>query len=296
MTIVGALAFARWMHFMAAAVLFGMPLFSFYALSDREARFGAHHAAIVAASAMTAISGLIWLDLSIVNMTGETNSLFDIELWQNFLFETGFGLAWLIRLTILAAIVAVALLGQPGWIQSAFMVALGGLLLADQAWLGHAAAEEGWISAIAIAAYVVHVVAASAWIGGLLPLALELSHLKKVPSETALHTSIDMLRRFSTMGIVAVCAILASGVVNTLLRVGSWQGFGTDYGRALTIKLVLFAFMLTTAGVNRFGFMPRMLTHPATTRMLRYNVALELLGGVAVLAAAAILGLQPPPA
>jgi copper resistance protein D len=295
MAVVQMLVLARWAHFLAVAILFGTPLFCIYASSGPWRPYSQQHAAIVCASVAATISGLCWLGLSLVDMTGEPASLFDIQLWQSYFFQTGFGVAWIIRLVILTVTVVVALLRREGFRQSAILAALGALLLIDQAWLGHAAATPGSLGVAAITSYAIHVLAASTWIGGLLPLAVELARLRTAADEMALSAARNILQRFSLVGIVAVLAILSSGVVNTAFRMTSWREFfDTNYGLILAAKIALFALMLILAAINRLKLMPRMLANSTSVRRLQFNVIVELMVGAFVLFAAAILGLQPP--
>ena len=297
MIIAEALVFARWAHFTAATILFGAPLFRFCALRDGRAVWHAPDAATLRyVSLAAAISGLAWLAFSIITVTGEPGSLFDAELLSAFFLQTGFGLVWLIRLAILAAVVALAWRSGPGPVRSALVAAFASLLLVSQAWLGHAAAVEGWLGPVAIAAYAVHVLGAGAWIGGLVPLGSELARLGRGQGGDEVEEARGVLRRFSSMGMVAVLAILASGVINTALRIASWADFlDTDYGRILLAKLGLFAIMLAIAGINRFALMPLAAARSGTLEKIRRNVGLELILGALVLGLAAMLGSQMPP-
>ena len=66
-------------------------------------------------------------------------------------------------------------------------------------------------------------------------------------------------RRFSLLGTISVVALLASGVVNSWMLLGSPRDLmTTDYGRLLLLKIGLFAAMLAIAAVNRFHLTPRL--------------------------------------
>ena len=103
------------------------------------------------------------------------------------------------------------------------------------------------------------------------------------------------------MAMVAVTLIVASGIANAGFRVaGSFvKLFDTSYGDALFTKIAIVAVMLILASFNRFVAMPRLraasLKDMGQITRLRYSVALELVLGVAVLGAAAVLGITPPP-
>ncbi len=296
MTVAELLVIARWVHFVAAAILFGTPLFSLYARPNRAATSTFEETAIRPAAIAALLSGLAWLGLSIVDMTGDAGSLLDADLLQSFFFQTGFGPVWLIRLALFAAAIAIALWSGGGLGRSVLLFACGGLLLITQAWLGHATDEQGWLKVAAITAYGIHVLGAGAWIGGLLPLGFELGRLQKAGGDAAARSAKMLVRRFSWIGTVAVAAILLSGVINTSLRIGSWRDLAmTDYGRILTLKLGLLAVMLALAGVNRFALTPRISALSGAIHSIRQNALLELLLGILILGAAAALGSEPPP-
>jgi putative copper resistance protein D len=77
----------------------------------------------------------------------------------------------------------------------------------------------------------VHVVAATAWIGGLLGLAL---HLRRPGSE-----QLRAVPRFSALALVCFCAVGASGVLAAVARLGtSLSTWTSAYGAVLAVKLV----------------------------------------------------------
>ncbi len=101
-------------------------------------------------------------------MTGSLENTIDLETWRLFFFETTFGPLSILRLVLLAAILAVGLLPMPNCTRFATMVLTSGSLLVTQAWLGHAAeGGAGLCGASMIAAYLIHILAAGAWVGGL---------------------------------------------------------------------------------------------------------------------------------
>src|SRR5207244_3547681 len=94
------------------------------------------------------------------------------------LLHTTFGHDWLARL-VLAALLAAAL----GWISPkhldlrrwAIAALLASAFAAAAVHSGHAAATAGWLGTFHREADGLHLIAASAWLGGLLPLALLLT-------------------------------------------------------------------------------------------------------------------------
>ena len=59
-------------------------------------------------------------------------------------------------------------------------------------------------------------------------------------------------RRFSTLGLLSVGTLLATGLVNTWMLAGSLAALlETDYGRLLLPKIALFVAMVAIASINR---------------------------------------------
>jgi copper transport protein len=118
-----------------------------------------------------------------------------------------------------------------------------------------------------------HIVGATAWIGGLIGLAALGFRAPK-----------DVLGRFGRFALIASMAVLLSGVLQGALEVGSWSSVGTTvYGQLLLVKSGLLVAMLLLAGFNQF-------------RAPAFGVRAELALGVIVFGVAAMLSGTPPPA
>lgn len=155
-----------------------------------------------------------------------------------------------------------------------------------------------------IASYAVHVLAGAAWLGGLPALLLAVLEQQFQPEAEGRRLAI--LMRFSKMAMVAVSAIVLSGIANTAFRIGMDLGalVGVPYGTILLVKLGFVAVMLALAANTRFRTMPRLErtlrdhagdAPPAFARRLTRSLALELAAGVLVLAAVSVLGITAPP-
>jgi len=160
---------------------------------------------------------------------------------------------------------------------------------------GHAGATPGLMGTIHLAADIVHVLAASAWLGSLPALALLLAWAGhgRTPDRRAIATA--AIGHFSVLGIVCVGALLASGLIN------SWQlleDLGdlltTGYGSLLSLKIGLFAAMVAIAAVNRQNLAP-LLPAAETIGTLKRNSLAEAALGLGVLLLAAALGAMQPP-
>jgi copper resistance protein D len=297
-TVPQILVASRWIHFAALFILFGCPLsFLVVRSADKGGAIqigNALHRLLPIAAVVAAICGLVWIAALIANMTGSFADSLTRETLQAFFFQTQFGPIVIVRLILyVAAILVIAL---PRDIRCAAWLVVSGALLIDQAWLGHAAdGGNSLFGASMIAAYAIHVLAAAAWVGGLPVLLFALFAGRGKPRED----NAAILSRYSALATGAVTLILLSGVANALFRVSGRLGrlYATDYGDILAIKLLLVALMLGLACYNRFIALPRLSAatpEPVTSR-LGPSIGIELMLGVLVIGAAALLGVTPPP-
>jgi putative copper resistance protein D len=97
------------------------------------------------------------------------------------------------------------------------------------------------------------------------------------------------------MGYVAVALIALTGVINSLLLVGSLDAmFGTPCGRLLAFKILVFLAMVVVASINRLRLAPRISHDSGALRALGRTVAPEQSLGLAVPAIISVLGTWPP--
>jgi putative copper resistance protein D len=296
------LVLARWIHFASVFVLFGSAFFWFYADSGFVRAHRATDVLLRAAAPVAAVSGIAWLAAIIANMAGAGfDKAVDPETLNLFFFQTQFGPVAAIRLILLAAAVVLAALPVHGRAWLSAQMHIGALLLVNQAWLGHAAeGGAGMWGAFMLFVYSVHVIAGAAWLGGLPPLLFALRETRGRGDDAARRQTLDLLTRFSVVALPAVGLIVAGGLGNVGFRVGASIGrlFMADYGYVLCAKAALVAAMLALAWYNRFVALPRLRLGPASesqSARLHASVAFELALGLCVLAAAAVLGITPPP-
>jgi putative copper resistance protein D len=160
-------------------------------------------------------------------------------------------------------------------------------LVVSAAWTSHAAARlEGRGPLLLLDA--LHQLAAAAWIGGLLHLSV--TALRHDPVAPAV-----LLRRFSTLALVAVGTLLAAGVGLTLGYVDSARGMvGTAYGLMVMTKAVMLGLLLVFGAVNFFVVRRLPADDRAAPLRLRRYVEVEFGLGLTVLFAAASLTSLPP--
>jgi putative copper resistance protein D len=307
------LVWARFLHFVATVSLSGLVMFHAFVGAPALAAGGANVATVRLIAGR--LARLAWGSLVLAALTGVASllvqtasmgerplsALWSDDLVATVLLDTDFGNVWLVRL-VLIVLLAAALrppyfrAPPPAW-RRASALALAVAFVASLAFAGHAAAGDGGEGAIHLAADVLHLVAAAAWVGALVPLAIVLA--AATDSGDALAVARTATVRFSTLGIASVGTVLATGIVNTFELAGSWAAlFGTDYGRLLLLKIALFLAMLAIAAVNRMRLTPQIVAGgiavvPAL-RQLRANALTEAVLGALILFIVGALGTLPP--
>jgi putative copper resistance protein D len=304
-----ALIAARAVHFGATALLAGVLLFraavagpavatstAARVLVDRQTRWIAG-GALVAALA----SGLAWFGLTAAEMGNlPLAEALKFDVLQMILQGTQFGSVATVRLVLaLATAVTLALDRARSARRLSLVAAL--MFAASIAWTGHSGSGFGASGNVQLMADALHLLAAGAWIGGLVPLALLLSFAGK-QSDPWMAIARTVTQRFSILGIVSVATLVASGTANAWFLVGSVKALtGTEYGRVLMIKLVLFLAMLGIAAINRNVLTPRLAAPSAdggktALRKLIRHCVYEIVLGFAVISVAGWLGTLHPAA
>jgi putative copper resistance protein D len=135
-----------------------------------------------------------------------------------------------------------------------------------------------------------HLIAAGAWLGGLLPLLIV---VREAPLEAAWHAA----RRFSTLGTISVTTLAATAFLQGTLLSGGLTGLtGTAYGVVFLLKAVLFAVLISIAATNRFRLTPALAGPDGerASRALAFSIGIETMVGLCVIFAASLLsGLEP---
>ena len=253
---------------------------------------------------LTLLSGAAWFVLVAQSISDQplASVLSDGGVLRAVLLDTEFGRDWLLRLLLiglLAGLLAAGSRGKPdgrGFLKLAIVLVAAGLA-GTLAWAGHGIGGAGLGGRVHLAADFVHLIAAAAWVGGLLPLAFMLAAAAGLSLTVAHAVSL----RFSAYGVVAVSVLLLTGAINTWYLAGSIRALTeTDYGHLLLVKIALFLVMLGLATVNRLWLTPALAADPGqgrsrdAFRQLRRNVAIEIGAGAIILSIVAVLGVTPP--
>ncbi len=249
------------------------------------------------------ISGAAWLLLQSSMMSGRPLGQAVAQgVVGVVLTRTRFGEVWIMR-AVFAAALGVCLLavrrrriaGAADW--AALVSSI--LFLGALAWVGHGGATPGAAGRLHLAADILHLLAAGAWLGMLIPLALLLADARRHRDPDRARLAWLATARFSNIATAAVAVLFAAGLVNTWFLAGTIPALiGTLYGRLLLLKVAIFAVMLGLAAVNRLRLSPRLADRDAGARpaigQLRRNALIEAGCGIAVLAIVGALGMLPP--
>ena len=192
--------------------------------------------------------------------------------------------------------------GRPSTAATVALAIAGVGLAITPALSGHARSQSP--AALLVPADVVHVVAMSAWLGGLafLLLAVPAATRGLAPAERT-RLLAATLRRFSPLALASVLALAVTGTIQAILEVQTLGALtGSAFGRAVLIKAVLLLVLIGVAAVNRRRVMPALArlaeggAAPGDAgRLLRRTLRAEVLLIVAVLAVTgALTGYAPP--
>ncbi|MBO9668964.1 MAG: copper homeostasis membrane protein CopD [Sphingobium sp.] len=297
------LAAVRFGLYGGLGLFFGLPFFVLVHRGGeslwRMLRLGG---ALVILAGLSIVLSLLGFLLLVARMSATPLGGLDMGLVQTLLIESAIGWALVVRVGALVAGLVAALLLPAGRAKSALLALCGAIAVATLAWAGHGAGGEGTVGLARVAADVVHLLAASTWIGALaVLLALVL------PGSQITHERIEKahaaLAGFGRTGTVAVLLIVLTGAANVAFTVdpAALPTLGVStYGRLLLVKLVLFAAMLGCAVLNRYGLTPALQASIARGELrpslsgLRRSIAIETSLAFGVLALVGWLGMLEP--
>jgi putative copper resistance protein D len=302
------LVLARAVHLLATMLVTGTVFFDAWVVAPAFAGEGSvlarvrrrSRALLASALVVALLSGAAWFVVLAASISDASS--FGETAWT-LAAETQFGTAWMLRLA-LAVVIATSLvrpsLAPASRWRNNIAVGAGAAFAGTLAWSGHGAATPGAAGSLHAAADALHAIAAAAWLGGLLPLALLLAWEGR-GGDLDLSALVTVLRRFSALGVAAVATLLVSGIINTSFMIDRIELLGRDdYGRALLLKIVLFVGMLTLAAHNRETLTPdlaRGTAAPARERAahrLCVHSAIEIAFGIAIIVIVAWLGITVP--
>jgi len=301
-----ALIATRFLHFASVLAVFGLALFPLYTYPSRVGspparlirwlRSGLRKSALLAL-----LSGIAWAYLTLANMPGSLTGVVDPDAFWALFREASFGQIWVARLalivTLLVSVRGCKTSDHPDWITAG----VSGVILATLAGIGHTHVSNGAAHVIHVSADGAHLLAAGAWLGGLLPLAYVLAVARQSPSPERYGDANIALLRFSGIGYTAVAVLVVSGLINSWFLIGSVSALlDSPYGQLLLAKVCLFAGMLTLAAANRFWLVPSLIGTkvPGQPAALFVRLGRHVLGeqamGLVIVVIVSVLGTMQP--
>ncbi|QKE83927.1 copper resistance CopC family protein [Arthrobacter sp. NEB 688] len=259
---------------------------------------------VVRAGALGATLALVAaLATPLVTTTTQTGAAVGSGEWVaalgDVLLDSTWGRLWLLRLALLALAYAALWRGRLG-------LAGAGLVLAValDGWAGHASALPSGVLVAWVAA-TLHVLAAGAWAGALLVLAVTLRPLARVDGPDRGPLVLDAWRAFSPAAAVSSLVLLATGLYEAGVHVATWPALLRGvYGPAVLGKVLVVAVALALAAWNTVLVNPpvahrvgRLLglgrSWRPSTRRLRTTVLVEALVLVLAVGLAALMTAVP---
>lgn len=294
---------ARWAEFIGLLAALGAVAFHFLVAApmrargfDAAARDASDGARLLGAGALVLV-----LATGLARLHGEARALgapddpLQMRAIRDVALGTTWGTGWLVG-AIAASVGLLALLAArrsaTGWTGAA-LASFG--LIATPALTGHANATEG-TRLLAVLSDALHVAGAGAWLGTLLMVLLAgLGATGRVPADERGPSTSAMLGAYHRVALVGVAAVVLSGVISTVLRVGSWDALThSSYGSLLLYKVFIFLFVGLVGLYNWKKVLPR-IEKADGVRKLRRSATIELLVATVVLAlTAALVATQPP--
>ncbi len=220
------------------------------------------------------------------------------------LLETAWGRLWLWRIGLL--LVALVLMSLPTIrLRAPVRLRLDGILdwltlaasvgvLITLSLTSHAAATPG-IAQFALANDVLHLIAASVWVGGLFALIVGTPmFVSGIPESTRRIAQSRIIRRFSAAAILSVCVLFVTGAFSAWAQVTEFAAIVVPYGTALRVKIALIVPLLLLGAVNLIWVRPRLRNNTGAARWLRRIVVAEaVLAVLIILVVGFLTSLEP---
>ena len=304
-----SLIVVRAIHFVGTAITAGVLIFRAVVAEPALDSAGAARVVVMAqivraawlGLAIAVASGAVWVLLQAAAMSSlSLREAVTPDILSTVVTQTQFGMVSEIRV-VLAIVLAACLIYDRLPLAQPLALASGLGLVAGIAWTGHAGSSVGDVGNVHVTADALHLIAAAAWLGGLVPFVLLLAEARRNQDHAWAALAAQAARRFSGLGMVSVGTILATGIVNAWILVGSFKGLiATEYGRLLMLKIFLFMIMLAFAAINRFWLTPDLALPPdnearlKAVRRLTRNSGIEIALGLAIFAIVGVLGTLHP--
>ncbi len=270
------LSLVRWIGYLGLLAGAGLVWFAVFLLPAGDAVRPGRRRVVVAARAAAAVTAISWLCALPLTATYQlgvgVDALTKGSTWSA-LPSTQYVVAALVVLGLGAAVLLLGD-GHPTGVRRVAAIVAGGVAVVAPALTGHTRAASPEV--LVVTADMLHLLAGSVWLGGLLALVLTLPGL-------AAHDDLggEVLARFSGLGAVILVALVANGTLMAWRIVGSWDNLvDTGYGQLLLVKIATALVAVLIAAWNRFRLLPalreagrRRDREEATRRVVRATTA-----------------------
>lgn len=271
---------------LSAAGMLGALVLALFALRAGEKEFDrALDVASVSAAVFTVAAGLrgFLTFVDAFNATVTIGPEFGSQ-FGRFLTETDLGRAWLLT-AMFGAILTVLTFAVRSWTGTFLVTLLAIAALVPMGTQGHSGEEANHNAAVM--ATVLHIEGAAVWLGGLLLVIL----IRPLVSTDRMAT---VLRRYSTVAIVAFVVVASSGFVRGVIGVVTWEALLSPYGAILALKVVALVGIGILGAWYRLRLISR-LRESAAARVFWWLILVEVAFMGVASGAAVALSRTPPP-
>ena len=148
----------------------------------------------------------------------------------------------------------------------------------------------------------IHLLAASVWVGGLLSFVLGVWSIRKLEPVLRTHFTAQLIPRFSVLALISVAVLALTGVYSAVLQIGTLDAlWNTLYGRALITKLLIMLAMIGLGAIHLLIVTPRLKQDAAARsatsiwpQRFRRSVTGEVILGVALVLSVGVFTSLPP--
>lgn len=159
----------------------------------------------------------------------------------------------------------------------------------------HSATVPGDIRWIAVASDIIHILAASTWVGGLTYLAIAaFTSLRTTSGPESRALIAQMAIRFTPIAMLAATALIASGIISAVMQVTITEAILSPYGLALLLKIALLIPLIAIAMYNMLSVSRRLASRNSATKTLSRTVLAEsIIACLLLLAVGWLASLEP---
>ncbi len=304
----------RWLGYLALAIGIGLLAWILKAWRGPETTVASEAAMARRFRRLLLATILVGLFSSLMAIPFQGAIAAGTSLWEAFgsgipneVIHTRFGTMMLIRSAAWLALIPLVFAPARRLVSySAEMIlalAGGAVIAVTPALAGHASTRDpGWLT---VPSDVLHVAAMAIWSGGLVAMVSLLPvATRQVESRSARTRLLTRVTRcFSAMAFTVAIVVGVTGAIQAIVDVGSVPDlFNNAFGRAVTIKIVLFVILIGLGWANRDRIIPALVRRmeagesPGGPGMrLRRVLRIEALLVVCVLGVSAALVSYPPP-